>query len=219
MVPKEIHIGLPEGKTVSMNYFSYVVARDYGFAPNPFGGICTLATCKQRIRNIANINDWIFGITNKKLGNRLIYAMKVTRILTYNEYWESDEFQFKKPVLNGSLKQMYGDNIYFYDKGAKKWYQENSHHSYEEGETNFHNLNRDTSCEKVLLSEEFFYFGKENIEIDKSIKKDFVVGINHRHVKKNSAEKLISQLTESHERGYNADPISFTDFERYDGVS
>lgn len=66
MVLKEIHIGQPEGRTANMNYFSYVVARDYGFAPNPFGGICTLATCKQRIRNNANVNDWIFGITKKK---------------------------------------------------------------------------------------------------------------------------------------------------------
>lgn len=145
--------------------------------------------------------------------------MKVNRILTYNEYWTSEEFQFKKPVLNGSLKQMYGDNIYFYDKDAKEWHQENSHHSYEDGKINFHNLNRDTSCDKVLISEEFFYFGKEHQEIDESIKKDFVVGINHRHVQKKFADKLIFQLVSSFNKGYHADPISFTDFKRYDGIS
>src|SRR5712671_5339411 len=38
------------GKTASMRLYSYVVARDFGFAPNPFFGVCTLATCKPDIR-------------------------------------------------------------------------------------------------------------------------------------------------------------------------
>jgi len=37
---------------------SYVVARDYGFAPNPFFGFCTLATCKPRLRSVAQVGDW-----------------------------------------------------------------------------------------------------------------------------------------------------------------
>src|SRR5262245_31415483 len=41
--------------------YSYVVARDYGFAPNPFYGFCTLATCKPDIRRTADIGDWIVG--------------------------------------------------------------------------------------------------------------------------------------------------------------
>ena len=32
--------------------YSYVVARDYGFAPNPFNGILTLAACKPVIGSI-----------------------------------------------------------------------------------------------------------------------------------------------------------------------
>lgn len=30
--------------------FSYIVRWDHGFAPNPFHGICSLATCKPGIR-------------------------------------------------------------------------------------------------------------------------------------------------------------------------
>lgn len=33
-----------------MTLYSYVVAHDFGFAPNPFDGLCTLATCKPDIR-------------------------------------------------------------------------------------------------------------------------------------------------------------------------
>jgi len=46
--------------------YSYVVDHDLGFAPNPFGGCCTLAKCKygSKRRNIvemAETGDWIAG--------------------------------------------------------------------------------------------------------------------------------------------------------------
>lgn len=44
-----------------MNLYSYVITRDYGFAPNPFWGICSLATCKPQIRQRALKGDWIAG--------------------------------------------------------------------------------------------------------------------------------------------------------------
>ena len=38
-----------------MYLYSYVITRDYGFAPNPFWNICSLATCKPQIRERALI--------------------------------------------------------------------------------------------------------------------------------------------------------------------
>lgn len=46
-----------------MNLYSYVITRDYGFAPNPFWGICSLATCKPQIRQRALKGDWIAGFS------------------------------------------------------------------------------------------------------------------------------------------------------------
>ena len=37
--------------------YSYIVAVDSGFAPNPFHGFCTIATCKPRIRKTAEIGE------------------------------------------------------------------------------------------------------------------------------------------------------------------
>ena len=202
-----------------MKYYSYVVARDFGFAPNPFGQHCTLATCKHKIRKNASQDDWIFGITRKGKGNRLVFAMKVNRKITFDEYWNSPEFQYKKPVLNGSLKQMYGDNIYHFDKKTNKWLQADSHHSLDNGEINYENLNRDTSGEYVLISKEFYYFGKENIEIPLALKTKFSVGRGHKYVKEEAAKELINWLSENYENGFHGDPISFTGFQRYDGVS
>ena len=43
------------------NVYSYVLTYDGGFAPNPFFDVCTLATCKPRIRFKAQVNDLILG--------------------------------------------------------------------------------------------------------------------------------------------------------------
>ena len=63
-----------------MRLYSYIVARDYGFAPNPFYGVCTLATCKPAIRGKAEIGDWVIG-TGSKVDQRdghLVFVMRVT---------------------------------------------------------------------------------------------------------------------------------------------
>ena len=205
---------------INMQYFSYVIVRDYGFAPNPFGIHCTLATCKPKIRRVAQVGDWIFGISPRCgiIGNDLICAMKVSQKITYNDYWNSIDFQYKKPLMNGSLKQMYGDNIYHSDNDGV-WYQANSHHSYEDGSINFNNLNRDKEGMYVLISEIFYYFGGYPLEIPFGMKNDFSVGIGHRRVNEESALKLINWLENNCEKGFHNDPLLFVGFKRYNGVN
>ena len=141
--------------------FSYVVARDYGFAPNPFFGVCTLATCKPKIRGKASIGDWVIGTGSSKNDRQgcLVYAMRVTEIITFNEYWTNERFQSKKPNLRGSKKQAYGDNIYFREDNADQWHQQDSHHSYPHGIPNLENLEDDTQTDRVLLSTDYAYWG------------------------------------------------------------
>ncbi len=143
-----------------MKLFSYIVARDYGFAPNPFYGRCTLATCKPKIRTSADIGDWIVGTgakTKYNLSGHLIFAMQVDEVLSFEDYWTNERFACKKPILNGSLKQVYGDNIYHRSYG--KWTQADSHHSLEGGLPNDRNISRDTSIDRVLVAKHFVYFG------------------------------------------------------------
>lgn len=104
--------------------YSYIVARDYGFAPNPFYGVLTLATCKPGIRKTASVGDLIIGCSDKAHGNKLIYVALVSEVLTFDQYWNDLRFAKKKPVMNGSLKKLYGDNIYHHDANGN-WMQEN----------------------------------------------------------------------------------------------
>lgn len=138
----------------------YVVDRDFGFAPNPFHGICTLATCKPGIRSTAKVGDWVIGMGGGRLKatGRCVFAMRITEKITFNEYWANPAYLDKKPIRNGSKKMMVGDNIYHRDS-ADHWHQADSHHSNADGSVNPHNLRTDTKTDKVLISRHFFYFG------------------------------------------------------------
>lgn len=149
-----------------MNYFSYKIEHDYGLAPNPFHGYCTLAICKSSIRRNKNleIGDWIIGTGSKTLGkiHKLIFAMRVEEKITFNNYWKDKRFESKKPILNGSLVQMYGDNIYHQDEHSGEWIQENSAHSLIDGTKNDVHLKRDIGGNYVIISKEFYYFGNKS---------------------------------------------------------
>lgn len=143
-----------------MRLFSYVVARDYGFAPNPFFGVCTLATCKPEIRRLAMIGDWIVGTGSRRRGRQgaIVYAMEVTETMTFCSYWQDGRFRRKRPNLCGSMKQAFGDNIYFRDD-AGRWRQLDSHHSYADGTPNLHNITRDTGVDRVVIGRHYAYWG------------------------------------------------------------
>lgn len=149
-----------------MRLYSYVVARDWGFAPNPYHGYCTLATCKRLIRKAAQVGDWVIGTgtgTQDRAGY-LVYAMRVTETMSFDEYWASERFVKKRPQLQGSRKQQYGDNIYHSDDGGG-WLQADSHHSLPDGSANVENLLDDTGAPRVLISDDFAYWGGSGPEL------------------------------------------------------
>lgn len=113
-----------------MKLYSYVIPRDYGFAPNPFHGYCTLATCKPITRRVAQVNDWIaaFDPRHRPTEEKLVCLMQVSETLTFDEYWNDPRFKLKRPVFNKSTTRKYGDNIYHHVNGV--WVQEPSHHSF-----------------------------------------------------------------------------------------
>lgn len=153
---------------MSKAYF-YVVDRDFGFAPNPFHGICTLATCKPAIRSVAKPDDWILGMGGSRLraAGKCVFAMKVSKRITFNEYWSSPRYRDKRPLRNGSTKMVVGDNIYWEEEGV--WQQADSHHSNPDGTPNEHNIRNDTKADSVLISDHFYYFGSAALQIPSGV--------------------------------------------------
>lgn len=144
-----------------MKLYTYVLDHDYGFAPNPFYGICTLATCKPEIRAHAAVGDYIVGTGCAKRRRRgfLVYFMQVEEIITYDEYWADPRFEKKRPFLHSSKMRSFGDNIYHRDPVTGNWNQENSFHSLPGGQHNPLNLEHDTHSDKVLVGSDFTYWG------------------------------------------------------------
>lgn len=143
-----------------MGMFAYKITRDFGFAPNPFHGLCTLATCKPHVRKGAREGDLVVGCGSAKnrLAGRMIFIMRVTGKCTFQEYWDATRFVEKRPNFKSSRDRAYGDNIYHHDN-AGQWLQERSHHTFEDGSLNTDNLCQDTAVDAVLWSDDFVYWG------------------------------------------------------------
>lgn len=172
----------------------YVLARDFGFAPNPFFGVCSLATCKPSLRASANVGDWIVGIQPIARGQvKLSYAMRIDDALRYDEYWADSRFEMKKPYLAGSLKRRFGDNIY-HRHITGGWIQEDSHHSYADGVTNIENLQRDTKADRVLISYHFWYFGSAAVLIPEALAELNWPHPGHKWLPKETTGKLLAFL-------------------------
>ena len=141
--------------------YSYKMARATGFAPNPHFGVLTLATCKAGLRRVAPPGCWIAGWTSGSLAEcpdpvgeeRLVYLARVTKKLTYAEYWE--QYPEKRPDVScGDEDARYGDNIYEPDGLRPGGFilRPGEHDKTEEKKV------KDLKGEYVLICEEFYYF-------------------------------------------------------------
>jgi len=140
-----------------MKLFSYVVQHDTGYAPNPYFGICTLCRCKYRgcakkpknVVELAKEGNWVVGTggaSQRSAGHgKLVYAMRVDKTLTREQYYACPRFAKKKPVENGTYQQRRGDN-----KRPRTRFERRE--------------------QFALISRHFYYFGANAIAIPK---KDF----------------------------------------------
>jgi hypothetical protein len=199
-----------------LQLFSYVVARDYGFAPNPFFNVCTLATCKPGIRGKAQIGDWVIGTGTalRKCRSYLVFGMVVEEVLTFDQYWSDPRFLTKRPNLRGSKKQAFGDNIYYHASPEAPWQQLNSHHSLADGSPNPANIKNDTQADRVLIGTDFVYWGGSGPRIPKKFREYGGVDIcARRGYKCKFPDGMVSEFVEwlrsMDVRGYAGAPIDW----------
>jgi hypothetical protein len=137
----------------SMRLCSYIVKYDKGFAPNPFHGLCTLAACTPNHQGLRLENgDWILGNSTIEYGHRLIYAMRISEVLNFDDYYRNKLFA-KKKASNDSWQDRCGDNIYYCNK-AGEWQQGATFH-HQSAES----IEQDTRHPHVFISDHFYYFG------------------------------------------------------------
>lgn len=137
-----------------MKLCSYVVVGDSGFAPNPFWGLCTLAACTPNHQGLRiEDGDWLLGNSSANTGHRLIYAMRVSEVLDFDNYYRDPRFEQKRASAV-DWQHRCGDNIYFRDEKGQ----------WDQGTAFFHDnpkdIEKDTRYPKVFVSDHFFYFGE-----------------------------------------------------------
>lgn len=198
-----------------MRVHSYVVKHDIGFAPNPFHGYCTLGTCKQQIRRVARVADLVIGTgsASNLLSGHLVYAMRITEVTSFEDYWSDPRFGRKRPNLRGSMKVRFGDNIYHRDNNGG-WIQEDSRHSKADGSVERIHLRQDTGLtENVLVSDDFVYFGKDGPAVPEDLRysfgMDLVSGRGHRSNFSTEHVAAIEEWFESLPRGLVGVPFDW----------
>ena len=148
-----------------MKLYSYCLKHDSGAASNPFWGICTLAICKPAIRRTATEGDWVvgFGSKNSPVGNiagKVVYAMKVTSVMTIQEYDELCKTKHLKKIpvwQSKDYRRRVGDCIYDFSEGKVPKMRKGVH---DEG-----NKERDLGGINALLSKHFYYFGDKPVTL------------------------------------------------------
>ena len=196
-----------------MKLYSYVLARDFGFAPNPFYQYCTLGTCKPIIRRGAEVGDWIVGTGSKtrENGGHLAFVMQVTEVMPFNDYWSNSRFKQKKPNLRGSKRQAFGDNIYYQDPVTCEWHQEDSHHSHPRGRPNIRNIENDTQTDRVLISNDYIYWGGGGPKIPEKYRNfsgfDLCAGRGYKcNFPDNMVNEFVDWIRSLEEQGYCGTP-------------
>jgi Nucleotide modification associated domain 2 len=184
-----------------MAIFSYVLVYDTGFAPNPFGGFCTLATCKPKIRLKARVGDWVIGTgSTRGVGHRrLVYAMRISEIVPLEIYGSDPSFASKRPKFDGAHWRQFGDSIYYRNKQGA-WQQRPSQHGTEE-------MDRDLRGENVLMAEEFYYFGQKAVPLPSELLPLVKKGPGHRRcTEPQLEERLASWLRSTFPAGKLGEP-------------
>lgn len=149
--------------------FTYTIPIDDGAAPNPFFGMCSLAICKPGIRRVAKAGDWVAGLGSKNapsgdLSGHLVYAMRVQEVLSLREYdfYARERWPHRIPNMqSNALQDRLGDCIYDFSRG------EPTQRSGVHGEGN---VATDLGGENVLISEDFYYFGRQAKKLPEHLK-------------------------------------------------
>jgi len=142
--------------------------------------------------------------------------MRVTDAMTFNQYWADPRFQRKRPNLQGSKKQAFGDNIYSKHARMNKWCQMNSHHSLADGSPNTSNITADTQTDRVLISDDFVYWGGSGPQLPQRFLNygpmhvTLCVGRNHKNnFPPEFVQEFVDWIRSRNEKGYVSEPLDW----------
>jgi hypothetical protein len=147
---------------------SYKMLYDNGFAPNPYAGCLTLATCKPYIRKVHKIGQWLAGFAGvnieKKRFEYVVGAEPLIFLALINNKIEFKKYYLQYPQKRDELCPN-SDNIY-------KWVD--SAYQRQITKHKFHNsiadMQKDINPPYCLIADEFYYFGGKAVNVPANIR-------------------------------------------------
>lgn len=169
------------------NIYKYVITHDAGTAPCVDNELLSLCICKPVIRRTAQIGDWIIATAGKGLSQypKIIYAAKISDIISMHDYAQ----KFSNRM----------DSIYHSDGGSLTHYGGAIHSTTE-------NQLRDKRGLRCILSKEFWYFGREMIELPDTLNSLYHFGRGHSKLTDENMLKEIEYFLSNYKVGVNGQP-------------
>jgi hypothetical protein len=97
------------------NIYVYKCVVDDGTAPCTDGSLLSMTVCKPKVRTSAKVGDIViaFGTNAQPAPNRLVYAAKITEVVTGGRYFDEAKYQTRKDCIykrtpQGTLKLIPG---------------------------------------------------------------------------------------------------------------
>lgn len=162
-------------------YFIYRMTSDTGNAPCVYGDLLTLACCKGgqlryyknsdkitpvhtglrhsigKLKECSDTTVYVMGIKKE----RVIYVAEITRCLTMEEYFSSEEFQKRQDCIYECFENQDEQGNVWKLKRRKNF--NNRFHGYESQYSDKGNKDKQFHCDElgdyVLLSSNFSYYG------------------------------------------------------------
>jgi hypothetical protein len=137
-----------------MNIYFYKMTTDNGGAPCVAHDIWSLAICKPRIRSTALERAVIIGFAGQAIDpeHGVIHIARVTKRLENGKYYDSAEYKDRPDCI--------------YRRAAGDWTQiDNKFHKLPDMDRD---LGKHREYTQVLLSDDFRYFGKSRVPIDRN---------------------------------------------------
>lgn len=155
------------------------------------------------------MGDWVVGLSPKAKGNRVVYAMKIDEIHSFDDYYLDERFAAKIPDFDrDEIVCKCGDNIYEpLTNGG--FLQLRSMHSKNKGpEENPETKKRDLGGEYVLISWNFHYLGSKGHALPDDLS-ELKVGRAYKNTFSPEVISRFLQFIATHPKGISGPPTKW----------
>lgn len=177
--------------------------------------LLTLSTCGSKFRHLMSLGEWVFGIAGNRFGhlvNNLLWVGQVDEITSKGEYFlrlntnkkydtnsrPDNYYGYMENICSSQKILEYGDG--FDNTGLRKYVMfDNPYHQLCDIKRDlYRTVHKNTPLAITLWFKEWWYFGKNAIEIDSDL---IAKGIEARELDEKVVRKFLRRIKKEYPEG------------------